>query len=340
MGPNSYRRQTVPKSAQGPKIGFSSYVDIAVNIISRDTDLETLKDMSTKHCATAWKTGQDHMHDVQSPDVLRSEWTAQIQGWQETYHNGGTPVKHLASVTELQLGALFLQHPEPALSLWTVMQAFYALDRLVCCKSATELEKVSKWESMSIAAYLEANAVEKTWRTSLPALRKEIRENTKSPRNNFPFGASNGHGPEPTTSRAKKEALQRTDGIAAGIAKLEDAQVQMRKTWKSQLGEIQIMDSMLDMISKASEVRFSMIRKTDTRHDEGETDLLPEAEEIRSLKRRDSFKIVKRELESAWRSTERGDASPIAIVILLILLACLHKLRKSLIAGSEISYDG
>ncbi|KAL2071929.1 hypothetical protein VTL71DRAFT_13164 [Oculimacula yallundae] len=327
MGHNYYRPKAKPKLTTTMKIGTGSYVEIAVNTIMHDTDLEDLLALS--------------MHDYtktspRSGDELRSDWTARVEDWQRTYPNGGVRVEDLTMITELHFGALFLQRPDSAMYLWTMMQAFYALDRLVCCKPATEPER---WSHFTIPDYLESKVIQSAWKKSLPVLRKDINKaSTNVPKMDRFFAATNDKGSHPTDSRARKEALRRTDGIAAGITKLEDAHRQLIRNWSSLKG-IQVAESLLWKINEAADIRFAMIKNLDVDTVEAAlNEPISEQEKFPSLRRSDSFGTLKRELESAWKSTERGDASPFAIIILLLLLLCLHRARKYLLAGSEVGF--
>ncbi|PVH81291.1 hypothetical protein DL98DRAFT_171559 [Cadophora sp. DSE1049] len=342
----SLKRHTneVPAS-QASKIGFESYVDIAMNMVMHDTDLERLKTLGINDWTMPERANKNI--DAQCPDQLKLEWRTRIRHWQEKFPDGGPRIENLTALSEFEFGALFLHHPLSAMSLWNVMQAFYALDRLVCCKSAADLERVAKWETMPVISYLDANNVEKTWRASLSLLAKELQEDTKVKVDVFMPAGLRSSPVEALKTKIKEDALRRIDGISFGTTKLEEAQMGLRETWGTNLRGPAVVDSMLEKIRRAAEIRFSMINNSLKPKERGQKDgegqtiedpVKPEEEEeiIKPLKRKDSF--VKRELTIAWISTGRGDASPLAIVLLLILLSCLHKLRRHIVAESQLDY--
>lgn len=122
-------------------------------------------------------------------------------------------------------------------------------------------------------------------------------------------------------TKLKEDALRRIDGISFGTAKLEEAQMGLRDTWKRNLRGAAVVDLMLEKIGRAAKFRFSMInnslRPSGTVQEEegGEGQKIkglvkPEDEDeefIKPIKRNDSF--VKRELTIALISTGRGDAA-------------------------------
>ncbi|KAH7400274.1 hypothetical protein BKA64DRAFT_478463 [Cadophora sp. MPI-SDFR-AT-0126] len=332
--------------SQASKIGFDSYVDIATHMVMHDTDLECLKALGVID-RTVPKRTIKHI-DIQCPDQLKLEWRARIQQWQEKFPDGGPRIENLTTLSEFEFGALFLHHPLSAMSLWNVMQAFYALDRLVCCKSAADLERVSKWETLPVIDYLDANNVEKAWRASLSLLAKELQEDTKAKVDAFmaPGLRSSSSPAETLKTKMKEDALRRIDRISFGTIMLEEAQTGLRETWRTNLRGVAVLDLMMEKIRWAAEIRFSMInnslRPRESQYDgEGqriEDPTKPEGKEgmTKPLQRKDSF--VKKELTTAWISTGRGDASPLAIVLLLILFGCLHKLRRHIVAESQLNY--
>lgn len=354
------------------EIELDSYVDIATSMVMQDTDLERLKRIVLESCETrAVQTsrlgGTGIAFNTSSLNLLKFEWNKQIKEWQKFFPDRGPSIKDLTSLKDFQFGAFFLQKPLSAMSLWNVMQIFYTLDRLVCCNSETDSGRVIEWELMPIFAYLEAKNVKRWWNTSLQNLGKVIQDNNspKRPTGNVLFGGSKPSSKQTLNGKSKEQALRRMDGISFGITKLEDAQRELRRSWKMNLEGVDIVDLMLAKISKAAETRFSMIDdvlKMD-KIQEGGRNVgngipnrgLAEPEFYRPPKRSNSLDLVKREcmysfhkhlsfrinfltVTSAWVSTERGDASLTAIAILFILLGCLHHLRKYLIAGSDSLY--
>jgi len=119
------------------------------------------------------------------------------------------------------------------MSLWNVMQTFYALDHSVCCTSKESRDRPAEWESMPPFEYLEASRVEKRWRTSLQNLKKEIEnennEDAPLPRMHF------------------------------GVKTLEDAYEELRRSLSANLRGVKLVDSMLEQIKVATGRRFSMI---------------------------------------------------------------------------------
>lgn len=83
----------------------------------------------------------------------------------------------------------------------------------MCCKSKTDRERVTRWELLSTFAYLEANGVEKCWRTSLSRASPGLKDRVHS--------------------REKDQALRNMSRILSDITKLEDAQKELRRTWKT-----------------------------------------------------------------------------------------------------------
>jgi len=224
-----------------PKVGFNSYVDIAICMVIQDRDFKRLHQSVSAWCESNGL--QESVSDstetdfkINTPDPLKSEWSNRIKDWQTLYPDRGPPVEDCTSLKGLQFCVLFLQHPIAAMSLWNVMQTFYALDRFVCCTSEESRDKIAGWESLPPFEYLEAGEVEKQWGDSLQNLRKEI-ENENN----------------------RDALLPRIDGILFGIVKLEDTCIELQRSLKENLKGIKLVDLMLEQISVAAGRRFSMI---------------------------------------------------------------------------------
>ncbi|CZS95965.1 uncharacterized protein RAG0_05439 [Rhynchosporium agropyri] len=133
------------------------------------------------------------------------------------------------------------------------------LDRLSCYGSATKTES---WPQKSIATYLDIEKIHHAQMKSLQVLRTDIRVISKFQKMDVICGARSDEGPDSTSSRAKKEALRRTEGIAVG-----------------------------------SGVRISMIKNIDIGSTQGLGELELKEVIIRSLHGRSSFETLKREVE-------------------------------------------
>lgn len=324
-----------------PKIGFNSYVDIATCMVFQYSDYEIQQpsgsdrgeSVKLQESVSDW-TGTDF--EINTPDLLKSEWANRIEQWRRQFPDGGPPIEDCKSLKDLQFGAFFLQHPIAAISLWNVMQAFYALDRVVCCTSKEAREKIAEWELMPPFAYLEASSVEKRWRKSLVNLSKEINEKNRD------------------------TLLQRIDGIHPGIVKLEDTCGELQRSLRENLKGIKLVDSMLEQTGVAAARRFSMIDtylKLYENHN-GETNIdnaiegvtgsldstrdskfgkssFEEPRTFRPLRRTNSMEMVKYHLVVAWVSTTSGEATFTAVVILLILLICLYQIQGYLATAAE-----
>jgi hypothetical protein len=235
-----------------PKVGFNSYVDIATCMAIHDIDSTRPQESVSEWTETDF--------EINTPDPLKLEWRKRIKEWQWLYPDRGPPVEDCASLKDLKFHALFLQHPIAAMSLWNVMQTFYALDRFVCCTPKKSQDKIAEWESMPLFEYLEASRVEKRWRSSLQSLREEI-ENENS----------------------RDALLPRIDGMLLGIVKLEDACKELQRSLKENLKGFKLVDSILEQINVAARRRFSMIDtylKMDENH-HGETNIDNAIEDFR-----------------------------------------------------------
>lgn len=266
-----------------PTVGFNSYVDIAICMVIQDSDRERLKQSVSRWCGVeeAQKSSSDWTvkdFEIHSPHSLRWEWSTRIREWQEQLPDRGQPVEECTSLNNLQFSALFLQHPFAAMSLWNAMQTFYTLDRLVCGTSKESLSRVTEWELMPPFEYLEAPKVEKRWRSSLQELGREIKDGSHEeapvpqPENLFSGIADIGKGPKTGSKDENKSEtlLRRIDGIYLGIAKLENAQGELRRNLRENLKGVKLVDLMLERIVVAARRRFSMIDtylKTDEHHE-------------------------------------------------------------------------
>jgi hypothetical protein len=223
-----------------PKVGFNSYVDIATSMVIHDSCCKR-----SQESVSGWA---DKDFEINTPDLLKLEWSKRIEEWQRLYPDRGPPVEDCASLKDLKFHAFFLQHPIAAMSLWNVMQTFYALDRFVCCTSKESRDKIAEWESMPLFEYLEASRVEKRWRSSLQNLRKEIKDENN-----------------------RDALLPRIDGMLLGTVKLEDACKELQRSLKENLKGVKLVDLILEQISVAAGRRFSMIDtylKMDENHNE------------------------------------------------------------------------
>ena len=295
--------------SQALKIGLESYVEIATNMVMHDTDLERLKALGSNE-RTISERPSKHI-DNQCPNQLKLEWRMRIGKWREDFPDGGPRIEDLTTLSEFEFGSLFLHHPLSAMALWNAMQAFYALDRLVCCRSATESERVAKWEIMPVVAYFDANNVEKTWRTSLNSLAKDLQQEIEVKVDIFKVPGSHGNPAGAFKTELKENALRRIDGISFGTVKLEEAQKGLTETWKRNLRGAAVVDLMLEKIGRAAKFRFSMINNSlkprgtiqEEKGGEGQKFkawVKPEKEDeefIKPIKRNDSF--VKRERKSS-----------------------------------------
>jgi hypothetical protein len=224
-----------------PTVGFKSYVEIAVCMANQDSDPEDLKQLIEN-----------------------------IRKWQELYPGNRKRVED-TSLPDLQFSDLFLQHPFPAMSLWNVMQRFYALDRLVCSTSKESLEKIREWEKMPLFEYLEARKVERRWRSSLQELGRGIKESSKQEETPLPqkdnvlFLFSEKHSGSKGTSKANNDRiksevlLRRIDGIYSGIAKLDASLRELQRSLKENLKDVDLGEKMLKKIVATAGIRWSMI---------------------------------------------------------------------------------
>ncbi|KAE9380843.1 hypothetical protein N431DRAFT_433075 [Stipitochalara longipes BDJ] len=304
------------------------------------------------------------------------EWRERIREWQEQQPDNGQPVEN-TSLPDLQLSALFLQHPFTAMSLWNVMQRFYVLDRAVCSTSKESLDKIREWEDMSPFKYLEAGKVEKRWRSSLQDLGKDIKESSRQAEEPSPPEDQTLSGLSATQHRTKgiskssdngiksEVLLKRIDGIYSGIAKLDSSLRELRRNLKKYLESVDLRERMLQRIIATAKIRYSMI-DTYLKMDENEnsevgdnldrhsdhTEFLDNTlshewpwkaeyltegtpRRFKPLSRTNSMDLVKHRLVITWMSTRRGDATASAILLLIIILACLIQIQRYLIAGSE-----
>jgi hypothetical protein len=217
---------------------------------------------------------QDHVND-NSRALLEKEWSNRIKVWQTETLNC-IPIEECTSLREIRTCAFVIQHPFAGMSLWNVMQCFYALDRLVCYSSKGFPDKISEWETIPPFEYLEAPKVERRWRASLQSLRNEIHEengeDVSEPRKDNMLlavtkieatrrGSKAGLEESKNANRREKREtlLRRIDGIFSGITKLENAQSKLRRNFKESLEGVQLVDSMLETIDKAARTRFKMI---------------------------------------------------------------------------------
>jgi len=178
-----------------------------------------------------------------------------------------------ARLRQVRTCAFVIQHPFAGMSLWNVMQCFYALDRLVCYTSKGFPDKISEWETIPPFEYLEAPKVERRWRTSLQNLRNEIHEEngedvSEPKKDNMLLAVtkieatrrgSKAGLEESKNGNQRETLLRRIDGIFSGIAKLENAQSKLRRNFKENLEGVQLVDSMSETIDKAARTRFKMI---------------------------------------------------------------------------------
>ena len=236
---------------KSPKVGFNSYVDIATCMVIHDSDSKR-----PQKSASDW-TETDF--EINTPDLLKMEWSRRIKEWQRLFPDRGPPVEDCASLKDFNFHAFFLQHPIAAMSLWNVMQTFYTLDNFVCGTSKESRDKIAEWESMPLFEYLEASRVEKRWRSSLQNLRKDIKNED-----------------------SRDALLTRIDGMLLGTVKLEDAWKELQRSLKENLKGVKLVDLILEQISVAAGRRFSMIDtylEMDDNHN-GETNIDDAVEDV------------------------------------------------------------
>ncbi|KAL5321291.1 hypothetical protein ACEPPN_012106 [Leptodophora sp. 'Broadleaf-Isolate-01'] len=244
MDQNSENRLGKGGNFRVPRKELDFSVDLAVTLILQDDFLGSLRLLSAMHCAAIDPAG--YHPNPQSSYSLRSDWTARAKAWLESYPDGGPKVDSLTSLGDFNFGTLFLQYPESAVSLWILMQAFYALDRFVCSNSPANLERAARWETLSLVTYLDADRVKKAWRVALRALLDDIRQISESSatsgsRRSRMYSTSQ-ESPNSSLSRRKDEVLRRIDGIFLGIVKLEVAQNEFAKIYATQLPGVLIVD--------------------------------------------------------------------------------------------------
>lgn len=241
-----------------PKVSFESYVGIATCMVDQDSDCERLQ-QSVSDWAESTGTlesasdGAETDSEINTPDLLELEWSKRIEEWQKLYPDKGPPVEECTSLKDIQFCTFFLQYPIAGMALWNVIQAFYALDRFVCCTSKELWDKIAGWESMPPFEYLVSSRVEKRWRISLRDLKKEIKEVN--------------HGDN-------RDVLSpRMIGMHLGTVKLEEAWRELERILKANMKDTKLADSMLEQIHVAYKWRFKMIDtylKVDDNHN-GET---------------------------------------------------------------------
>jgi len=245
-----------------PKVGFNSYVDIATSMDNRHHLILKPK----QHPAEG-----DEDFDASKHEVLKLEWTRRVQDWQKQFPDRGLPIEDCRTTEEFEFQPFFLQHPIAAMSFWNVMQAFYALDRLVCGTSASLLKKVSLWEKMQPFQYFKASNIKQQWQSSLEDLGKEIhRVGLENPANPQPRSKFHGKGqkaiprlaiPDTESEREKREAetLSRFDGIFLGIAKWKESRSELRRSLQQNLRSIKLINLMLEKIDQSASRRFLMV---------------------------------------------------------------------------------
>jgi hypothetical protein len=305
--------------ATSPRVSFNSYVDIATSLARQPSPPAVLH--SPELDAVSIPASAAEYFEINTPNRMNLEWSRRIIGWQ-TKPVKGLPIDKCKSIKEIQLPALFFQHPIAAMSLWNVMETFYALDRIVCSSCSDSVGKISNWESMPPFEYLDANVVKKRWNKSLSALKEEIRKESRvnlavmsqvaSPSDSKSVKSRFKSASKQSPDEAKIETLrQRIDGIFSGIAKLEDAQAELRRNFEQNLEGVKWVPQMIEMIEAAARRRFSWIEslKDDSVQEDyrdSSTDdkrctygpsrnepMLPEMDDtwqIRPISRRDSFK--------------------------------------------------
>jgi hypothetical protein len=269
-----------PTTPTSPTVGFYSIVDIAIcmSIPGGDRKISNSLGSEWRDTTETEKFPSDGIHDHvndNSRALLEKEWSNRIKVWQAETSNC-IPIEECTSLREIRTCAFVIQHPFAGMSLWNVMQCFYALDRLVCYTSKGFPDKISEWETIPPFEYLEAPKVERRWRTSLQSLRNEIHgengEDVSEPKKDNMLLAvtkieatrrGSKAGLEESKNGNQKERretlLRRIDGIFSGITKLENAQSKLRRNFKENLEGVQLVDSMLEVIDKAARTRFKMI---------------------------------------------------------------------------------
>ena len=269
-----------PTTPTSPTVGFYSIVDIAIcmSIPGGDRKISNSLGSEWRDTTETEKFPSDGIHDHvndNSRALLEKEWSNRIKVWQAETSNC-IPIEECTSLREIRTCAFVIQHPFAGMSLWNVMQCFYALDRLVCYTSKGFPDKISEWETIPPFEYLEAPKVERRWRTSLQSLRNEIHEEngedvSEPKKDNMLLAVTkieatrrgSKAGLEESKNGNQKERretlLRRIDGIFSGITKLENAQSKLRRNFKENLEGVQLVDSMLEVIDKAARTRFKMI---------------------------------------------------------------------------------
>lgn len=245
-----------------PTVGFNSLVDIATSMAIQSLDKPSRHDISKGHPLT--EASFEDEFEFGASHSPRKEWVRRISDWQVESPEIATPVEDCTSLRDLEISTLFLQHPFAAMALWNVMETFYALDRLVCCTSDETLSRIIEWESMPLFVYMEAPEVEERWRSSLQLLKAQIKDynSIMPPSPLLPVKREERRGSSKYLlgSGIKTDVVfRRIDGIFTGIAKLEEVQGDLERSFKMNLEDFHMVDCMMKAIDKAANVRFSMI---------------------------------------------------------------------------------
>ena len=247
-----------------PKVNLSSYVEIAVSMDSLfNHNIESLRDP---------RNAKRDLY-VNQPELLRFQWRKRIEEWQNLLPDRGQPIENCLTPKEITFSALFLQHPIAAMPLWNMMQAFYALDRLVCGSSENLLETVSAWETMAPFEYVTASKIVELWKVSLQRLRKEIcnyslekSTSAKAYNTAVPGKVSETfaqilqrRSTNIESERKEAETFSRFDGISTGIARLQHSQTELRRSFQENLECSKLANTFLEAIDSAARRRFIMV---------------------------------------------------------------------------------
>ncbi|RDW56342.1 hypothetical protein BP5796_13253 [Coleophoma crateriformis] len=116
-------------------------------------------------------------------NIYSPEWQYRLKNWEEEFGQDIESLYHEIASCErmphqLEIGMLFQVHPIAAFSLWNLLQACYALDKVICGSSTPESDKLQEWQSWRPLQYLLSEDVTATWVDSLAAFSSKIKLST------------------------------------------------------------------------------------------------------------------------------------------------------------------
>lgn len=117
----------------------------------------------------------DQRYSDDADEIYSKEWFNLTRRFRKEANPSPKTLRTWDEIKNMDFASFFIAHPVAGFALWRLLQACYALDRLVCCEIG---DGVREWETWKPFEYLESTEVEETWKHCLLRHRANIDDRT------------------------------------------------------------------------------------------------------------------------------------------------------------------